>query len=81
MAKFKQEVLDVMKSDPDLFAKLAKALDIKPISLPETIKRNANPLNQYSIVTLVASHLGKEPEELLEEESEDNQKEPEMIQK
>lgn len=68
VAKFKQEVLDVMKTDPDLFAALAKKLDIKPASLPVTIERNGNALNQYSIVTLVAAHLGKAPEDLLEEE-------------
>lgn len=70
MAKFKQGVLAIMKSDPDLFSALCKALDVKPSSLPNTIDRNGNNINQYSIVTLVASHLGKNPEELLEEEIE-----------
>lgn len=68
MAKFKQEVLETMKSDPLLFAVVAKALRIKPASLPVTIERNGNTLNQYSIVKLVANHLGRNPEDLLEEE-------------
>ena len=71
MAKFKQEVLDIMKTDPDLFSALAKELGIKPTSLPLTIERNGAGLNQYSIVTLVATHLGKEPEDLLEKDTED----------
>lgn len=75
MAKFKTEVLDKIKSDADLFAAVAKALDIKPTSLPQTIERNGNTLNQYSVVTLVASHLGVSPDELLEEESESDVKE------
>ena len=73
MAKFKQDVLDMMKTDTDLFAALAKALGIKPTSLPQTIDRNGASLNQYSIVTLVAEYLGKEPQELLES-SEDTEK-------
>jgi hypothetical protein len=66
VAKFKQWVLNEMKTDTDLFAKLAKAMKIKPVSLPQTIERNGNTLNQYSIVTLVAEHLGKKPKDLLE---------------
>lgn len=70
MAKFKREVLDKMRTDPDLFIALVKELNIKPASLPVIIARNDRSINQYSIVTLVASHLGKEPAELLEEEVE-----------
>lgn len=70
MAKFKQEVLDAMKSDPDLFSALCKTMGVKPSSMTNTIDRNGGTLNQFQIVTLVASHLGKTPEELLEEETE-----------
>jgi hypothetical protein len=69
MAKFKQEVLDQMKDDPDLFAIISKALNVKPVSMPVTIDRNGNNLNQYSIVKLVADYLGKRPEDLLEEDT------------
>lgn len=72
MAKFKKEVLDIMKSDIDLFAAISKELGIKPPSLPMAIERNSNRLNQYSIVTLVANHLGKHPDDLLEEDIKDN---------
>jgi len=71
MAKFKQEVLDQINADSVLFGAVADALGIKPISLPKTLERNGAGLNQYSIVTLVASHLGKEPEDLLEKDTED----------
>jgi hypothetical protein len=69
MAKFKQSVLEKMKGDIDLFSALSKALNIKPVSLPVTIDRNGNTINQYSIVKLVADHLKVEPEELLEEDT------------
>lgn len=68
MAKFTQQSLNAIKSDPLLFAKVCKAMDVKPTSLPMIIERNGNNINQYSIVTLVAEHLGKSPEDLLEEE-------------
>lgn len=71
MARFKQEVLDIIRSDADLFASVAKAMDVKPYSLPGIILRNGNSLNQYSIVVLVANHLGRDPEEITESESED----------
>lgn len=70
MAKFKKEILDKIKSDTDLFAAVAKKMDIKPTTLAATIDRNGNNLNQYSIVTLVAEFLDVKPEELLEDESE-----------
>ena len=73
MAKFKQEVLNRMKADPDLFAALCKAMDVKPSSMTNTIDRNSGTLNQYNIVALVADHLGKNPEDLLEEESEEKE--------
>lgn len=68
MAKFKQEVIELIESDAELFVQLCKALDIKPSSMPVTLKRNGKLLNQYHIVTLVANHLGKEADELVEEE-------------
>lgn len=68
MAKFKTEVLEKIKSDPDLFAAVAKELNIKPTSLPQTLDRNGNSINQYSVVALVASHLGQDPEDLVEED-------------
>jgi hypothetical protein len=69
MAKFKQEVIERIESDSDLFSAVAKALDIKPTSLPQTLKRNGNTLNQYKVVMVVANHMRVQPEELLEEET------------
>ncbi len=68
MAKFKKEVLMAIKSDIDLFAAVAKEMGVKPSTLAATIDRNGNNVNQFSIVTLVAAHLQKDPQELLEDE-------------
>jgi hypothetical protein len=69
MAKMKSEILEKIENDIDLFAIVAKALDLKPASLPSTLKRNGSNLNQYSIVKLVADYLGQNPEDLLEEDT------------
>lgn len=68
MAKFKQEILNIIKGDVDLFAAVAREMGIKPVTLAATIDRNGNNINQYTIVALVADHLGRNPEDLLEEE-------------
>ena len=68
MAKFKQDVIRRIIEDADLFAAVAKKLNIRTSSMPETLKRNGNKLNQYSIVAFVAEYLGMEPSELVEEE-------------
>lgn len=70
MAKFKQEVLRKMKSDLELFTRLGKALNLKPTSIGQTIERNGNTLNQYSIVKLVSDYLKVNPEELVEDVAE-----------
>jgi hypothetical protein len=67
MAKFKLEVLELIKNDPDLFIAVANELGIKPISMSQTLLRNGASLNQYSIVTLVANRLNRKPEDLLED--------------
>lgn len=67
MAKFKTEVLDKIKSDPDLFALVAKASNCSPGSLHAMISRNGKMLNQYSVVTAVAEYLKTQPGELVAE--------------
>lgn len=71
MAKFKKEVLDCIKADPDLFSLVAKEMDIKPTSMIQTIDRNSTTLNQYSVVKAVADYLKKDPSDLVEEETEE----------
>ncbi len=66
MTKFKQEVVDKMLTDPQLYAAIAEAKGVLPSSLGTVIKRNGSSINQYHIVALVADYLGKEPLEILE---------------
>lgn len=68
MAKFKQEVIELIKADADLFAIVAKALDVRPTSVHETLKRNGRALNQYNVVTAVAQYLKKPADELIQAE-------------
>lgn len=66
MAKYKQEVLEKIKSDPDLFSVVLKAMKIKPGSLLQALIRESNTITEYDIVVLVASHLGVEPDDVVE---------------
>lgn len=68
MAKFKQTIIDRIKDDPDLFAVVAKAMKVKPVTLASTIDRNGATLNQYHVVKAVADFMGKEPDTLLQKE-------------
>lgn len=68
MAKLNQATRDRIKGDPELFGKVAKAMDIKPISLIRMLDKNGATLNQFPVVTLIADYLKKAPEELLEDE-------------
>lgn len=69
MSKFKQEILDKIKVDPQLFAIVAEAMEIKPASLSANINRNGSTLNQYHVVKAVAKYLGKSPDALIEKET------------
>lgn len=67
MTKFKTEVLDRMLNDPDLFAAIAKAKNVKPSNLGTVIRRNGNSINHYAVVKLVADYLGVDEQEVVEE--------------
>ena len=66
MSRFKTEVLERMKSDPDLFALVAKSLGNNPASLHMVIHRNGNRLNQYAVVKAVSEYLRIPADELIE---------------
>jgi hypothetical protein len=68
MTKFNAATLEAIKTDPVLFVAVATEMGINPGSLKMAIQRNGYSLNQYSVVMIVASHLGKEPQELLEKD-------------
>lgn len=67
MERFKKEVLEIMLTDTDLYAAIAKEKDVRPGSLTMTIKRNGGSINEYRIVKLVAEYLGRPMESLVEE--------------
>lgn len=65
--RFKPEVIELIKRDPVLYAKVSQALNILPGSLNQTLIRNGASLNQYSAVTVVSEYTGKKPDELVED--------------
>ena len=72
MAKFKQEVLDKISEDADLYAAVSKEMDIKPASLAISLYRNGRALNRKAVVEVVANYLQDDPENLLEQENKGN---------
>jgi len=54
----KQEYLNQIKSDVDLYAGVSKALNISPSSLPAFIYRNDARLTQAGVLQVIGRHLG-----------------------
>ncbi len=65
--RFKQEVIDRMLNDADLYALVAKEKSVKPANLGTVIRRNGGSINEYRVVKTVADYLGVDPEELMVE--------------
>lgn len=63
---FKKDVLDRIKSDPDLYALVSKAVGVKPSSLAAALDRNGNSVNQYHVVKAVAEYMEVDPEDIIE---------------
>lgn len=63
----KQEILDKIKKDPILFGRVAKALEIIPISLPRLLY-SIEPvkLTQANVLKVLREYLGVQDNELLE---------------
>ena len=70
MAKFNKQTILEIGNDVNLFSLVAKTLNIKPISLPQTLKRNGRALNQITVILVVADYLKKDPKKLVEESEE-----------
>lgn len=67
MERLTKEALDAVASDPILFGKVCKLMNLRPTSLPMTMERNGNNINRYSVVLCIAEHLQREPKELVKE--------------
>lgn len=62
----KQGVVDKIKEDPILFGQVAKALDIKPVSLYNVLAQNNIKLTQAGVMIVLREYLGVQDNELLE---------------
>ena len=71
MRRFKQEILDLMLSEPELYSAIAKLKSVQPGSLHMTIRRNSASINEYTVVKLVSDFLKKDMEDLVEETSDE----------
>lgn len=74
MTKYKPDVLEKIKSDPNLFSAVLNAINresviMKPGSLLQALIRQSKSISDYDIVILVASYLGMDPDDVIEKES------------
>lgn len=68
MERLRQEIVEKIKDDPLLYGKVAKALYIKPVSLPYLLDRNNIKLTRKPVLQILKKHLGVEQDsDLLEE--------------
>lgn len=55
----KQEIVDKIKTDAELFGKVATVLDISPLSLPRLLYANDIKLTQAGVLRILCEHLGE----------------------
>ena len=72
--KLKSDIIEKIRTDPDLFGKVAKAGDILPESLPRSLRNHASTLTQKKVLMAIANHLGVNEDELLQTEPETSSK-------
>jgi hypothetical protein len=70
MAKLSKEILEEIRTNPDMYAIVAKTCGLLPASVTAAIKANGSAINRYDVVMALAEYLGKQPEDLFEKEPE-----------
>lgn len=74
--RLKQQVIDQIKADADLFAVVSKTLDIMPSSLAHTLSRQSSSrLKDYDLYKAISDHTQIPIEDLLEEIAEETESE------
>ncbi len=58
--------ISLIESDVELFGKVAKALGVKPTSLPMILKRNSRRLLEFEVLTIIATAMNKKPKDIIE---------------
>ena len=68
----KQGIVEIIQNDAILFGKVANALAVKPVTLPQILKVNSQKLTQIAVLRIICDHLGMVESEILEEECDAN---------
>jgi hypothetical protein len=59
------EAYKAIKSNGELFGKIADALDVSPFTLPDKIRKNDPDLTRIEIIWLIEKYTGLTQEEIL----------------
>lgn len=62
----KDAIVDKIKTDPDLFAQVAKAVDVSVFTLPDLLRKASPKLTQKSCLVALSKHLKVKEHDLLE---------------
>lgn len=65
--KLKAEIKDLIKTDHDLYARVAAAAGVAPMSLPRLLRGDSQKLTQVEVLRVVAEKLECESSDLFEE--------------
>lgn len=65
--QLKKEILELIRSDEALASNLGKAMDINLLTVIRFTYRNSRRLTEYGSLKIIADHIGKGTEELVEE--------------
>lgn len=68
--KLKPEIIEQIRTDADMYALVAKNGNIRPESLPRTLRNNSSTLTQKSVLMALAKYLNVDENDLLMPEHE-----------
>lgn len=63
--RLKADIIEKIRTDAELFGKVAKAGDILPESLPRSLRNHASTLTQKQVLMVIAAHLNVSENDLL----------------
>lgn len=64
----KESIAKQILDDPDLHAKVAKAINVRSVSVSKVVSSKSPKLTQYACLYAISKHLGIPQRELLTEE-------------
>lgn len=62
----KNEIIQFIMDDSELYGKVAKALGVSVTSMPRIVSRNSSSLTEYASMEVISKHLNRKFKDLVE---------------